>query len=110
MRNSRRPKGEGSITKLPKWESVIATNKAELIKWVTELRVAIGEPRDTKMYLKWNEDTLSSNTLKNYKYMDKIRGEMINMVLDNINKDKYLKDPTMAGNLVFSAFGGSLVF
>lgn len=61
--------------------------------------------------------------LKNYKYMDKvvfsqlyhyhidkITGEMIDMVLDNINKDKHLKDPTMAGNLVFSAFGGSLVF
>lgn len=134
MKNSRRPKGEGSITKLPngklkmtltlgvgvdgkqKRKSVTAANKAELMKRVTELRIAIGQPRDTKMYfkdlvemyLKWNEDTLSSNTLKNYKYMDKvvfsqlyhyridkITGEMIDMVLDNINKDKHLKDSTV---------------
>lgn len=132
MKNSRRPKGEGSITKLPngklkmtltlgvgvagkqKRKYVTAANKAELMKRVTELRVAIGQPRDTKMYfkdlvemyLKWNEDTLSSSTLKNYKYMDKvvfsqlyhyridkITGEMIDMVLDNINKDKHLKRP-----------------
>lgn len=68
MKNSRRPKGEGSITKLPngklkmtltlgvgvdgkqKRKSVTAANKAELMKQVTELRVAIGQPSDTKIY------------------------------------------------------------
>ena len=99
-----------------KKKSVTAANKAELMKRVTELSIAIRQPKDTKMYfkdlvemyLKWNEDTLSSNTLKNYKYMDnvvfsqlyhyridKITGEMIDMVLDNINKDKHLKDYTI---------------
>lgn len=68
MKNSRRPKGEGSITKLPngklkmtltlgveadgkqKRKSVTAANKAELMKKVTELRVAIRQPSDTKIY------------------------------------------------------------
>ena len=97
MKNSRRPKGEGSITKLPngklkmtltlgvgadgkqKRKSVTAATKAELMKKVTELRVAIGQPRDTKMYMKdlmdiylnYKDEELRTNTKLNYDYVIK---------------------------------------
>lgn len=126
MKNSRRPKGEGSITKLPngklkmtltlgvgadgkqKRKSVTAANKAELMKKVTELRVAIGQPRDTKMYMKdlmdiylnYKDEELRTNTKLNYDYVikkvveplydfrvDKVTPEMIDSVLDKARKE-----------------------
>ena len=126
MKNSKRPKGEGSITKLPngklkmtltlgvgadgkqKRKSVTAATKAELMKKVTELRVAIGQPRDTKMYMKdlmdiylnYKNEELRTNTKLNYDYVikkvveplydfrvDKVTPEMIDSVLDKARKE-----------------------
>lgn len=126
MKNSRRPKGEGSITKLPngklkmtltlgvgadgkqKRKSVTAATKAELMKKVTELRVAIGQPHDTKMYMKdlmdiylnYKDEELRTNTKLNYDYVikkvveplydfrvDKVTPEMIDGVLDKARKE-----------------------
>lgn len=125
MKEKRRPKGEGSITKLPngklkmtltlgvgadgkqKRKSVTASNKAELMKKVTELRVAMGQPRETKMYMKelidiymnYKNEELRTNTKYSYDYVikkvveplydfriDKVTPELIDNVLDNAKK------------------------
>ena len=93
----RRPKGEGSITKLPngnlkmtitlgvgadgkqKRRSVTAKTKSELMDKVTKLRVALGQPRETKMYFKelvetylsWNYESMRNNTKSSYEYVKK---------------------------------------
>lgn len=126
MKNSRRPKGEGSVQQLPngklkmtitigvgvdgkqKRKSVTASSKAELMKKVAELRVAIGQPREQKiyfkdlveMYLKWKDEALRDNTKLNYDYVnhkvfvslydyriDKMTPEVIDSVLDGVRKD-----------------------
>ena len=133
-KDSRRPKGEGSVQQLPngklkmtitvgvgvdgkqKRKSVTANNKTELMKKVAELRVSVGQPRSQKvyfkelveMYLKWNENILSHNTLRSYKYIDKvvfsqlyhyridkITGEMIDYVLDKLIEDNHVADSTI---------------
>lgn len=127
MKNdSRRPKGEGSITKLPngklkmtvtvgvgadgkqKRKAVTASTKAELLQRVTELRVSMGKPRETKMYMKelmeiymdYKSEEIRSNTRLNYDYVikkvieplydfrvDKVTPELIDSVLDRAKKD-----------------------
>lgn len=121
----RRPKGEGSITKLPngnlkmtitlgvgadgkqKRRSVTAKTKSELMDKVTKLRVALGQPRETKMYFKelvetylsWKYESMRDNTKSNYEYVkhkvleplydyrvDKITPELIDEVLDKVRK------------------------
>lgn len=125
-KDSRRPKGEGSITKLPngklkitvtvgvgadgkqKRKAVTASTKAELLQKVTELRVSIGKPRETKMYMKelmdiymrYKSEELRSNTKLTYDYVikkvvaplydfrvDKVTPELIDSVLDKARKD-----------------------
>ena len=86
--SKRRPKGEGSITRLPngtlkmtitlgvgadgkqKRRSVSAKTKSELMDKVTKLRVTLGQPKETKMYFKelvetylsWNYESMQDNT------------------------------------------------
>lgn len=123
--SKRRPKGEGSITKLPngnlkmtitlgvgadgkqKRRSVTAKTKSELMDKVTKLRVALGQPRETKMYFKelvetylsWNYESMRDNTKSSYEYVkqkvleplydyrvDKITPELIDEVLDKVRK------------------------
>lgn len=100
MAVKRRPKGEGSITKLPngnlkmtitlgvgvdgkqKRRSVTAKTKAELMKRVAELRVTAGisTPKRDAMYFKEvasiflaaKEEELAEGTLKDYKFVDKV--------------------------------------
>lgn len=125
MKEKRRPKGEGSITKLPngklkmtltlgvgadgkqKRKSVTASNKAELMKKVTELRVAMGQPRETKMYMKelmdiymnYKSEEFRLNTKIGYDFVikkvveplydfriDKVTPELIDNVLDKARK------------------------
>ncbi len=125
-KDSRRPKGEGSITKLPngklkmtvtvgigadgkqKRKAVTASTKAELLRRVTELRVSMGKPRETKMYMKelmevymeYKSEEIRSNTKLNYDYVikkvveplydyrvDKVTPELIDVVLDRAKKD-----------------------
>lgn len=100
MPAKRRPKGEGSITKLPngnlkmtitlgvgadgkqKRRSVTAKTKAELMKRVAELRIQAGLPSQSAepLYFKdvvdvffaVKEDTLAEGTWENYKFAKKL--------------------------------------
>lgn len=125
MPSKRRPKGEGSITKLPngslkmtitlgvgvdgkqKRRSVTAKTKTELLRKVTELKIAFGKAPQKEMYFKelvehylaWQDERVTEGTKTIYKTatplvfepfydyrVDKITPEMIDRVLDNLRK------------------------
>ena len=116
MPTKRRPKGEGSITKLPngnlkmtvtvgvgmdgkqKRKSVTAKTKAELMKRVAELRIAAGisSPSTEPLYFKevvdmffhTREETLTEGTLANYKMASKLLFEpLYDYRIDKITGD-----------------------
>ena len=100
MKSQRRPKGEGSITKMPngslkmtitlgvgvngkqKRRSVTAKTKTELMRRVAELRVQAGQKptQDAaiyfsdllEMFMKEKERVVKEGTLRNYKYIEPI--------------------------------------
>ena len=100
MKSQRRPKGEGSITKMPngnlkmtitlgvgvdgkqKRRSVTAKTKTELMRRVAELRVQAGQKptQDAaiyfsdllEMFMKEKERVVQEGTLRNYKYIEPI--------------------------------------
>lgn len=108
--NKRRPKGEGSIQRMPngnlkmtitigrtpdgrqRRKSLTAKTKAELLKKVAEARLSMGKPMGTTMtlrelleaYLKAHESEMAYNTLTNWMQLMKTLEPLMNERIDKI--------------------------
>ena len=105
MKSQRRPKGEGSITKMPngnlkmtitlgvgvdgkqKRRSVTAKTKTELMRRVAELRVQAGQKptQDAAIYFSDLLEMFMKEKERDYR-LDRITPEVIDYVLDNVTK------------------------
>lgn len=108
--NKRRPKGEGSIQRMPngnlkmtitigrtpdgrqRRKSITAKTKTELLKKVAEARLSVGKPMDTTMtlkelleaYVKEHEEDMAYNTWENWKYLGKTLENLMGERIDKI--------------------------